>query len=344
MRTASTAPNGSYRPPGLGTLVVSMEGTAIQAVPLADRVVTIGRLPENVITLPHQAVSRRHAEVRVEGAGALLTDVGSAGGTFVDGVRLAASQPFALEPGSSARIGPYVLTYTPAPQPAVPAFIDPPAAAHVGNGHADGVDDPSAHAPFARAAADPVDRLPMRYGRAALLEEEAPPVESRRRWPAPVAGGPLSHYLLDLPALFQENDFLGRMLLIYESIWEPLERRQDHLPLYFDPRTCPAELLPWLARWLELQLDPHWPESRRRALVAEAMELYRWRGTAYGMTRMLEVCTGITPTITEDPAQPYTFRIRMRIPVGQDVRREVVEELVRAHKPAHVGYVLELAP
>jgi phage tail-like protein len=134
------------------------------------------------------------------------------------------------------------------------------------------------------------------------------------------------------------------MLLIYESVWEPLERRQDHLALYFDPRTCPAELLPWLARWLELQLDPHWPESRRRALVAEAMELYRWRGTAYGMTRMLEVCTGLTPSITEDPAQPHTFRIALRIPAGHDVRREVVEELVRAHKPAHVGYVLEIAP
>ena len=85
-------------------------------------------------------------------------------------------------------------------------------------------------------------------------------------------------------------------------------------------------------------------EEAFRALVAEAMELYRWRGTAYGMTRMLEVCTGITPTITEDPAQPYTFRIAMRIPSGHDVRREVIEELVRAHKPAHVGYVLEVAP
>ena len=60
------------------------------------------------------------------------------------------------------------------------------------------------------------------------------------------------------------------------------------------------------------------------------------------MTRMLEVCTGLTPTITEDPAQPFTFRISMTIPRGHGVRREVVEELVRAHKPAHVGYVLEV--
>lgn len=336
MRTASTGPNVTYRPPDLGTLVVSMDGTAIHAVPIADRIVTIGRLPENVVSLPHQAVSRRHAEVRVEGTGALLTDVGSAGGTYVDGVRLSPSQPCALEAGSCVRIGPYVLTYTPARTPALPAFDEPSAPPPVAM-YNDGE-------PIARARLDLAPPHPVRQARAALLEEEAPPVESRPRWPAPIADGPASRYLHDLPALFQENDFLGRMLLIYESIWEPLERRQDHVALYFDPRTCPAELLPWLARWLELQLDPHWPEARRRALVAEAMELYRWRGTAYGMTRMLEVCTGITPTVTEDPAQPYTFRVAMRIPPGHDVRREVVEELVRAHKPAHVGYVLEIAP
>ena len=340
MRTASTAPNGAYRPPDVGTLVVSMDGTAIQAVPLADRVVTIGRLPENVVSLPHQAVSRRHAEIRAEGSGALLTDVGSAGGTWVDGVRLAPSQPYALAPGSCVRLGPYELAFTPAPAPLVPAFDEPTEPTEPAG-------PPHVVPSFDGGGAAAMERAPFRAPRSsrpALLEAESPPVQARRRWPAPVADGPVSRYLQDLPSLFQENDFLGRMLLIYESVWEPLERRQEHLPLYFDPRTCPAELLPWLARWLELQLDPHWPEARRRALVAEAMELYRWRGTAYGMTRMLEVCTGITPAITEDPAQPHTFRIAMRIPMGSDVRREVVEELVRAHKPAHVGYVLEIAP
>ena len=322
MYTASTAPSSTYRPPDVGTLVVSVDGTVVHAVALADRVVTIGRLPENVVALPHQTVSRRHAEVRVEASRVLLTDVGSGGGTYVDGARLAPSQPYALEPGSSVQIGPYLLTYAPPAVPAPAALAVAPAGVPCG-------------APRAPDAGE-CRALP------ALLEEAAPPVESRPRWPAPRAVGPVSRYLHDLPALFQENDFLGRMLLIFESVWEPLEQRHDHFPLYFDPRTCPAALLPWLAGWLELQLDPHWPEARRRALVAEAMELYRWRGTAYGMTRMLEVCTGITPTITEDPAQPLTFRIAMTIPRGHELRREVVEELVRAHKPAHVGYVLEV--
>jgi hypothetical protein len=77
-------------------------------------------------------------------------------------------------------------------------------------------------------------------------------------------------------------------------------------------------------------------------MLAEAMELYRWRGTPYGLSRMLEVCTGVTPTITEDVRVPYVFRISVRVPPDSRVRPEVIDRLVQAHKPAHVGYVLEV--
>ena len=82
------------------------------------------------------------------------------------------------------------------------------------------------------------------------------------------------------------------MLLIFEAIWEPLEQRQEHIAMYFSPSTSPARMLAWIAEWLNLELDPHWPERRRRELLREAMQLYWWRGTRYGLTRMLEVCTG----------------------------------------------------
>jgi phage tail-like protein len=263
------APRAANAAPDAGSLAVRLDGVTVQTVSVGDEVVTIGRLSESVILLPHRAVAPRHAEIRHGEAGALLTDLGSAGGTLVDGARVAPGESVVLSGRSEVGVGPYTLTYTP------------------------------------RMA---------------------------------------SRYLQHLPAVFQDNEFLGRMLLIFESLWEPLEQRQDHFALYFDPQTCPAAVLPWLASWFALELDPHWPEARRRRLVAEAMELYRCRGTVRGITRALEVCTGVTPTIVEDPAQPYTFRISMRIPRGHDVRREVVEELVQAHKPAHVGYSLEIVP
>jgi hypothetical protein len=33
------------------------------------------------------------------------------------------------------------------------------------------------------------------------------------------------------------------------------------------------------------------------------MDLYRWRSTRYGLTRMIEVCTGLTPEISDGQAQ-----------------------------------------
>jgi phage tail-like protein len=152
-----------------------------------------------------------------------------------------------------------------------------------------------------------------------------------------------SRYLSYLPVIFQDNDFLGRYLQIFEAIWEPLEQRQDHISLFFSPRTCPASWLPWFASWFGLEVNPHWPEARSRALLAEAPELYRWRGTKYGLTRMLEVCTGTKPDITEDPAEPFVFRIRVRLPATAEPEAEAtLNELIRAHKPAHTGYILEV--
>jgi len=112
--------------------------------------------------------------------------------------------------------------------------------------------------------------------------------------------------------------------------------------MYFSPRTCPADFVPWLASWLHLSLDTDWPEARQRALLAEAMDLYRWRGTPYGLGRMIEVCTGLTPVITEAAGEPNVFQIAVTIPPSGAVRRELIQHLVEMHKPAHVGYVLEV--
>jgi phage tail-like protein len=173
-------------------------------------------------------------------------------------------------------------------------------------------------------------------------EDVLPTLQRRETYAVPVPEkSSASLFLAHLPILFQDNDFLRRLLLIFESVWEPLEWRQNHLPLYFSPSTCPASFLPWLASWLNLSLNPFWPEERQRRLLSEAMELYRWRGTVYGVTRMIEICTGLTPVITQ--SEPFVFRIAVTIPPGSDARAELIEELVRAHKPAHVGYVLEVS-
>jgi phage tail-like protein len=342
MSTALTGPERAARTAvDRGALVVTLDGTVVQTVPLGGRAVTVGRLPGNDVVLPHPAVSRQHAEVRAEAAGVLVVDVGSTGGTFVDGVRLLRDQPAALDAGAAARVGPYELTYAP-PRPE-PVVLRPPSGAVF------------EAAPAAAPAATPAGG-DGRGGAAA--DDEAPPAPpGRPTYPAPLPEGPESRYLRDLPAIFHgaeaagagdggagPNDFLGRMLLIFEALWEPLEQRQDHIALYYDPRTAPAAMLPWLASWLDLALDPRWPEERRRRLLREAMELYRWRGTPYGLARVLEVAAGVSARVTDDPAEPWVVRVAVTLPPGGAARRDEVEALVRAHKPAHVGYVLEFLP
>lgn len=55
---------------------------------LGETVVTIGRLPDSVMTLEDPNVSRNHAEIRPSGGGFVLADLGSTNGTKINGVKI----------------------------------------------------------------------------------------------------------------------------------------------------------------------------------------------------------------------------------------------------------------
>lgn len=357
-------------------LIVQLEGQVIQIVPLTGGPLTIGRLPDNGLPLSHPLVSRRHAEARPEGDGLLLTDLGSTTGTLVAGRRLAANQPERVASGDSFTIGPFTLTFVGLqkpvdagpPEDALPPAEPPPPERQPPEQPVAGEEAPppaepsAAEAPWAgEQAPAPADEQEMQQ--AAPPDEEPAPVvvaangsaskaallamsralAQRPQLPELPPRGPLSRYLGDLPVLYQGNDFLGRFLLIFESLWEPLEQRQDHIAMYFDPRTSPASFLPWLADWLGIAVSRHWPEARLRRLVDEAMELYQWRGTRYGLEQMIEVCTGVRPTVSNDPDRPFVIRVSITAPPGGELDRALVEDLLRTHKPAHVGYELVIS-
>jgi phage tail-like protein len=101
-------------------------------------------------------------------------------------------------------------------------------------------------------------------------------------------------------------------------------------------------MLPWLAGWLDIFIDRLWPEGRQRAILSEAMDLLRWRGTRFGLSRMIELSTGITPEILDEPGQSWVMRVRISIPETHQVDRQFLETLIQSHKPAHLGYILEL--
>ncbi len=315
----------------IGQLIVRLADTLVQTIPLNVPVITIGRSPDNTLALSDLLVSRRHAEIRVDDGRPVLIDLGGANGTLLDGARILPNQPYPLTSATVVRVGSYTITYQPEGAPSVLAvpIVDeasPVAAPDTSPDAAVVVPSPKPEYDTAPLAIPLIAALPMK----------------RTAYPMEHAEGPMSAYLHDLPVIFHENDFLGRFLLIFESLWEPLERRQDQIAMYFDPYTCPPSFFPWLGSWLDLSINTDWPEPRIRRFIAEATDLYRWRGTRYGIERMIEVCTGIAPRVTEPTDRPFIFQVTLALPPDGSVDRELVEQLIVAHKPAHTGYMLEI--
>jgi phage tail-like protein len=181
-------------------------------------------------------------------------------------------------------------------------------------------------------------------------------------------------YLKYLPALYHDDDFMARFLMLFESFWKPIESQIDSVSLYFDPQMTTPDMLPWLASWIGLMLDESWPEERRRQLLGSAASLYRKRGTKEGLRQYLEIYTGEKPTITEHRAdnfrvgsgarlgpgialgrgnKPHTFTVTLSLPPleaadeadqvrKEGVRRRNIEAIIEAEKPAHTSYRLNL--
>ncbi|HUQ16154.1 MAG TPA: DUF3662 and FHA domain-containing protein [Candidatus Saccharimonadales bacterium] len=76
------------RPRSRGTLVVR-EGSQRRELPLGPETITIGRDPQNEVTIDDRRVSRRHAEIRLRLGRYTLYDLQSTNGTLVNGRRIA---------------------------------------------------------------------------------------------------------------------------------------------------------------------------------------------------------------------------------------------------------------
>lgn len=113
------------------------------------------------------------------------------------------------------------------------------------------------------------------------------------------------HQLLRaLPKAWSRDDaeaqFLQRLLAPPEGLLHELDLRAAARAVLVDPRVTPREALPWLASFAGLVLDGRWSEDARRALVAEAYELFRWRGTKAQLARIVEIYLGYAPVIVEE--------------------------------------------
>jgi ABC transport system ATP-binding/permease protein len=81
----------------------------LRPIPLGAPVITIGRVPDNMVVLNHPQVSGHHARLEQAQGGYRIVDLGSTNHVYINARRVTNQQ---LQPGDEVRIGPYKLTYT----------------------------------------------------------------------------------------------------------------------------------------------------------------------------------------------------------------------------------------
>jgi phage tail-like protein len=104
----------------------------------------------------------------------------------------------------------------------------------------------------------------------------------------------------------QEPDaaFLQRLLAPAEGLLHDLDQRAALRAVLLDPAATPEEALGWLGSLLGLALDRRWTLAARRALVGQAFELFRIRGTQACLERLLGLYLDMRVPVVE------TWRLR----------------------------------
>ncbi len=130
-------------------------------------------------------------------------------------------------------------------------------------------------------------------------------------------------YLENLPAIYRRSDAVGRnvvrdMCFLFEHMFGSVERILDRAHQYYDPHESPTEFLQWLASWTAFVVDLDWPESKKRALIKRAVDLYRIRGTKRALSLFLKLFTGYEPDIEENTWPFKGFRVDTEARIGLD--------------------------
>jgi hypothetical protein len=111
-------------------IIITSENKVIQELELVKERVTIGRKPYNDIVIDHRAVSGQHATITLMLEDAILEDLGSTNGTFVNGEKVYRQK---IVDGDKLNIAIFELKYVASPpKVAATGKIEVMSGAHVG--------------------------------------------------------------------------------------------------------------------------------------------------------------------------------------------------------------------
>ena len=152
----------------------------------------------------------------------------------------------------------------------------------------------------------------------------------------------LSH----LPAIYREDELIGRFLRAFEQVLTELEQSIEDIDRHLDPARAPDEFLPWLSTWVAFTLRAHLEPTELSDFLASVVPLYRRRGTRQNLQDLLRIFTKGEPTVEESATQANHFHVTVRLPTGSPEQHQrqgvIARALIELEKPAHTSYDMEL--
>lgn len=116
----------------------------------------------------------------------------------------------------------------------------------------------------------------------------------------------------------------------------------------WNPNTCPAELLPWLAWAFSLDSwKSYWPEKVKRERIRQAVEIQRHKGSVKSVRDVVQ-SFGANLSLrewwqTSPPGAPHSFQVALNLNQSGDVSQrfqdDIVAEVWRT-KPARSYFTL----
>jgi len=159
-----------------------------------------------------------------------------------------------------------------------------------------------------------------------------------------------------LPGLYQDESFVERFCAALDEVLAPVVVTLDSWPSYLDVSTTPEDLLPWLAAWTGMTVDPGQPRDRQRLLLRQAVALHGSQGTRRGIELAVEAVFGLRAEVRETGATAWSMEADAPLPgepqqafvlqvfatADEPVDEERLDLVVEGLKPAHVVHRVEV--
>lgn len=159
-----------------------------------------------------------------------------------------------------------------------------------------------------------------------------------------------------LPSMLREDVFARSLCASIDEVIAPVLLTLDTYGSYLDPATTPEDMVPWLATWLGLDVDPRTELPRQREELQTSAAVNEARGTRRSIELLVEAAVGLTVEVTESGGARWSpspggdlpgeadpaLTVVVRAAAGTQVDRDRLDALVASVTPAHVRHVVSV--